>query len=75
MAAKRKTEALPIPAPIQDVSSDHRIALAGAYRDGLIMAWKRDALRGFCLTLSGRADEYVEPDRLTRYLEKLKGPA
>ena len=75
MPVNRKKEVLPMPAPVEEVSSDQRVALTSAYRDGLIVAWKRDSSRGFCLTLSGRADEYVEPDKLARYLLKLKGAA
>ena len=30
-------------------------------------------LAGYCLTLSGRPDEYVEVGKLSRYLDKLKG--
>ena len=33
---------------------------------------KRDTQRGYCLTIAGRLDEYVEVDRLTKYLDKLK---
>jgi hypothetical protein len=41
----------------------------------LIVAWRRDAERGYRLTFAGRPDEYVEVTKLTRYLEKLNGAA
>jgi len=47
--------------------------LTDAYKAGLIVAWKRDAGRGYRLTFAGRPDEYVEVAKLTRYLEKLNG--
>jgi hypothetical protein len=75
MPAKRKKDLLPVPPPPQEVSGDDRIVLTGAYKAGLILAWKLDTSRGYCLTLSGRPDEYVEVGKLTRYLDKLKGAA
>ena len=49
--------------------------LTGAYKAGLIVAWKRDVERGFRLSFAGRADEYVEVHKLTSFLERLKGAA
>ena len=49
--------------------------LTGAYKAGLILAWKRDTERGYCLTLAGRSDEYVDVDKLAIYLAKLKAAA
>jgi hypothetical protein len=73
--ATRKKDVVPAPVASPEVQADDRAALAGAYRAGLILTWKRDASRGFCLSMRGRADEYVEPEKLARYLEKLKGAA
>ena len=75
MAAKRKKELAPVKQVPQEMSQDHRTALASAYKDGRILAWKQDVERGFCLTLRGRPDEYVQGDLLTRYLDKLKAAA
>lgn len=75
MKPKRTKAAVPgPPAPVECSTSD-RAVLADAYKAGLIMAWKRDAERGYRLTFPGRADEYVEVAKLTRYLEKLNGAA
>jgi hypothetical protein len=75
MATKRtKVAAPPAPAPI-DVSESDRDALIAAYKAGVITAWKRDAERGYRLTIQGRQDDYVEVAKLTKYLEKLGGAA
>ena len=58
-----------------EVSGDDRLVLTGAYKAGLILAWKRDTERGYCLTLAGKSDEYVEVDKLALYLAKLKAAA
>ena len=74
---KRKRTATPVPAqavPLE-VSTSERDVLTGAYKAGLIVAWKRDVERGFRLSFAGRADEYVEVHKLTSYLERLKGAA
>jgi hypothetical protein len=57
--------------PVPDVSADDRTALTGAYKAGLIVAWKREAVLGYRLTLAGQQDEYVEVEQLTTYLKKL----
>jgi hypothetical protein len=54
-----------------ETSTTDRDALAAAFQAGLITAWKRDPERGYRLTIAGRPDEYVEPAKLTRFLEKL----
>ncbi|HWC03299.1 MAG TPA: hypothetical protein VHF87_11035 [Methylomirabilota bacterium] len=74
---KRKRTATPGPAPSDpvEVSTSDRDVLTGAYKAGLIVAWKRDAERGYRLSFAGRADEYVEVNKLTTYLERLKGVA
>jgi hypothetical protein len=41
----------------------------------VITAWKRDAERGYRLTITGRQDDYVEVAKLTKYLERLAGTA
>jgi hypothetical protein len=75
MRAKRTKDVVPaLPVPVECSTSD-RAVLADAYKAGLIVAWKRDAERGYRLTFAGRADEYVEVAKLTRYLEKLTGTA
>lgn len=74
MRAKRTKDA-PTPADPVEVSTSDRAVLTGAYKAGLIAAWKRDAERGYRLTFAGRPDEYVEVTKLASYLEKLKGVA
>ena len=68
-SVKRPAAAVPLP---PEVSADDRTVLTAAYKAGLILAWKRDSERGYCLRLAGRLDEYVEVNQLTKYLEKLK---
>ena len=73
LRAKRTKVAVPgLPDPLECLSSD-RAALTDAYKAGLIVAWKRDAERGYRLTFGDRRDEYVEVTKLTRYLERLNG--
>lgn len=72
---KRKKDRLPAPPPPPEISGDERTALTDAYKAGLILAWKRDAERGYCLSRGGRQDEYVAVNQLTGYLKKLKGAA
>jgi hypothetical protein len=74
MRAKRKEVVAPAPTPIE-VSTSDRAALIAAYKAGVITAWKRDAERGYRLTISGRQDDYVEVAKLTKYLERLGGAA
>ena len=75
MKPKRTKAPLPgLPDPVE-VSTSDRAVLTGAYQAGLILAWKRDAERGFRLTFAGRPDEYVEAAKLTSYLGRLKGSA
>jgi hypothetical protein len=75
MRLKRSKSVVPkLPDPVEMSTSD-RAALTGAYRAGLIIAWKRDAERGYRLTFADRPDEYVEVTKLARYLEKVKGAA
>jgi hypothetical protein len=75
MTAKRKKEVPAAPAVVAEVSGDDRVLLADAYKAGLILAWKLDAARGFCVSRVGRADEYVDVDQLTRYIAKLRSAA
>ena len=70
----RKDRPLPAP-PAPAVSDDDRAVLAGAFKAGLILAWKRDAERGYRLTLAGPREEYVQVAMLTGYLEKLRAAA
>jgi hypothetical protein len=64
----------PPPPPPAETSSRDRAALAAAYQAGLITAWKRDAERGYRLTVGGQ-DDYVEIAQLPAYLQKLARPA
>ncbi len=75
LRAKRKKAVLPKPVDPVECAPADRAGLIGAYKAGLIVAWKRDAERGYRLTFAGRPDEYVEVTRLTRYLERLNGAA
>ena len=54
------------------VSAEDRTALTGVYKAGLILAWKLDIEHGYCLTLAGRSEEYVQVGRLTQYLAALR---
>jgi hypothetical protein len=68
---KRTKAAVPeLPQPVECSTSD-RAVLIHAYKAGLIVAWKRDAERGYRLTFADRPDEYVDVAKLARYLEKL----
>jgi hypothetical protein len=58
-----------------EISTSDKAMLAEAYQAGLIVAWKRDAERGYRLTVPGPTDDYIEVAKLTRYLERLKGMA
>jgi hypothetical protein len=58
------------PTPVETPPTD-RAALIAAYQAGLITAWKHDGERGYRLSMSGRQDEYIEPTKLTKYLERL----
>lgn len=69
---KRKKDRLAAPPPPPEVSEGERTALTDAYKTGLILAWKRDAERGYCLSLCGRQDEYVAVSQLTVFLRELK---
>ena len=74
MGLQHKDHVAARPDPVE-ISTSDRAILGEAYQAGLIVAWKRDAERGYRLTVSGRADDYVEVTKLTRYLERLKGMA
>ena len=75
MRLKRTKKLIPAPPDPAEISTSDRAVLIGAYEAGLIMAWKRDAERGYRLTVTGRPDEYVAVPKLTSYLERLKGAA
>jgi hypothetical protein len=70
MAARKKASPV-VPAPPPAVTGEDRIALIDAYRAGLILSWRRDVERGYCLTVPGRGDAYVEADQLAKYLRQL----
>jgi hypothetical protein len=70
---KRTKDVLPAPPDPVECSTSDRALLTDAYKAGLIVAWKRDAERGYRLTFGDRRDEYVEVTKLTRYLERLNG--
>lgn len=73
--ATRKKDVAPAPVASPEVRADDRAALTDAFKAGLILTWKMDAVRGVCLSMRGRPDEYVEPGKLAPYLAKLKGAA
>lgn len=72
---KRTKDVVPGPPASVEISTSDRTLLTGAYKAGLITAWKRDAERGYRVTFAGRPDEYVEVAKLTSYLTKLNGAA
>ena len=75
MRTKRTKVAVPsAPAPSEIAASD-RDALIAAYRAGVITAWKHDGERGYRVSITGRADDYVEVSNLVKYLAKLRGAA
>jgi len=71
MKAKGKKTSGPVLVSSETSEAD-RTALIRAYKAGLILAWKHDIEHGYRLTLEGRADEYVQADQLTKYLESLR---
>jgi hypothetical protein len=71
MARRAKQVVAPAPTPAEVPSGD-RAVLTDAYKAGLIVSWKLDTDRGYCLTRRGRPDEYIEVGSLTSYLAKLK---
>ena len=72
MTAKRVKNA---PVVIPEVSGSDRDVLTAAYKSGLILGWKTDSERGYRLTLANRHDDYVEPAKLTTYVERLRKEA
>jgi hypothetical protein len=76
MSRKRTKQVISprVPAPV-DVPATDRDALIAAYKAGVITAWKRDAERGYRVTIGDRQDEYVEAAKLVKYLANLGGAA
>ena len=75
MATKRAKEAVPsAPAPSEMAARD-RDALIAAYQARVITSWKRDAERGYRVSITGRPDDYVDVSNLLKYLAKLGGTA
>jgi hypothetical protein len=73
VATKRPKEAVPAsPAP-GEISATDRSALIAAYQAGVITSWKRDSERGYRVSITGRADDYVEVSKLIKYLATLGG--
>jgi len=70
----KRTKVVAPPAP-PDIAASDRDALIAAYKARVITAWKRDAERGYRLSITGRPDDYVEVAKLAKYLEKLAGSA
>ena len=60
---------------IPEVSGSDRDVRAAAYKSGLIVGWKTDGERGYRLSLPNRHDDYVEPAKLTTYVERLRKEA
>ena len=75
MAVKRTKAVAPPAPPSVEIAASDRDALIAAYKAGVITAWKRDAERGYRLTIPARQDDYVEVAKLAKYLEKLGGSA
>ena len=75
MTAKRKKQILVAPPVVAEVPGGDRILLADAYKAGLILAWKLDAARGYCVFRLGRAEEYVDVKQLSSYIGKLRSAA
>lgn len=75
MRLKRTKVRVPGPVEPEEISTSDRAVLAGAYKAGLIMGWKRDAERGYRLTFAGREEAYVEVTKLASYIERRKGGA
>ena len=71
MTRKRsKVVVSPEPVPLDTPPTD-RAALIAAYQAGLITAWKHEGERGYRLTMSGQ-DQYIEPAKLGKHLERLR---
>jgi hypothetical protein len=75
MARKQSKAQVPEQRDPVEISTSDRAMLVEAYQAGLIVGWKRDAERGYRLTVPGPADDYIEVTKLPRYLERLKGMA
>ena len=75
MATKRTKEAVPIAPAVSEIAASDRDALIAAYQAGVITSWKRDAERGYRVSITGRPDDYVEVSKLIKYLAKLGGAA
>ena len=58
-----------------EIPAADREALIAAFRAGLITAWKHDGERGYRLTVAGRQDEYIQPAKLAKHLERLGRPS
>jgi hypothetical protein len=69
MKAKRTKE--PVTPPPTEVPQSDRDVLIGAYKSGLISAWRRENEQGYRLTLGRQGDTYVEVEKLPRYLAGL----
>ena len=72
MRAKRKNAVPASPPVVAEVSEDDRIVLTRAYKAGLILTWRLDATRGYCVSRVGQADQYVDAGELTSYVAKLR---
>jgi hypothetical protein len=72
-ATKRPKEAVPTAPALGEISATDRNALIAAYRAGVITSWKRDAERGYRVSITGRTDDYVEVSKLMKYLATLGG--
>jgi hypothetical protein len=75
MPSPRRKPTLPAAAVPPDISDTDRSALTHAYKAGLILAWRRDLERGYCLTVPGQGDASVDVGQLTKYLQRLASQA
>ena len=77
MGTKRTKEAVVVPsAPVpSEIAASDRDALIAAYQAGVITSWKRDAERGYRVSIAGRPDDHVDVSHLIKYLAKLGGNA
>jgi hypothetical protein len=75
MTVRRRKQVVVASPVVAEVPGGDRTMLVGAYKTGLILAWRPDATRGYCVSRVGQADEYVDIAELTSYINKLQRQA